>query len=257
MPFWRHLLLPALAKAKLKARKAECLSNNKQLQMGWIMYSGEHAERMMPNSPIVGLNNAATSWVDSDANGQEGWSNLKGNTNIGTLQSALLAPYMGGQIGVYKCPGDTVPSVNGQRLRSVSMNGQMGGVGESASVRTEDTGALVYYKTTDLLCPVPSDAIIFCDEHPGSINDGYMELDSIGGSWPDVPANYLGGNACGMSFADGHAEVHIWRTAALTSPNCNVTEGTPVNSISAGTGNADWIWWRMHTACKPNQAPGT
>ena len=36
------LLLPALAKAKLKAQRVGCLSNLKQLGYAWIMYNGDN-----------------------------------------------------------------------------------------------------------------------------------------------------------------------------------------------------------------------
>ena len=34
------MLLPALGKAKAKALGISCMSNLKQLQLGWVMYSG-------------------------------------------------------------------------------------------------------------------------------------------------------------------------------------------------------------------------
>src|ERR1700727_1677267 len=36
------LLLPALAKAKLKAQTATCLNNQKQLALSWIMYADDN-----------------------------------------------------------------------------------------------------------------------------------------------------------------------------------------------------------------------
>src|ERR1019366_5094179 len=41
------LLLPALARAKLKATGAACLSNQKQLILAWMMYSNDNQERMV------------------------------------------------------------------------------------------------------------------------------------------------------------------------------------------------------------------
>ena len=35
------MLLPALAKAKAKAQGISCLSNNKQLVLGWQLYGGD------------------------------------------------------------------------------------------------------------------------------------------------------------------------------------------------------------------------
>ncbi len=36
------MLLPALSKAKSKASGIKCLSNNKQLALGWQPYAGDH-----------------------------------------------------------------------------------------------------------------------------------------------------------------------------------------------------------------------
>src|SRR5256885_14189234 len=38
------ILLPALAKAKTKAQGAFCMANNKQLQLGWTMFSTDNEE---------------------------------------------------------------------------------------------------------------------------------------------------------------------------------------------------------------------
>jgi len=43
------LLLPALARAKLKATEAACLSNHRQLSMAWKMYASDNGDK------IVGL----------------------------------------------------------------------------------------------------------------------------------------------------------------------------------------------------------
>ena len=56
----------------------------------------------------------------------EGPGSLVGNTNITLYTDGLLAPFLTGETGVYKSPGDITPSANGQRIRSYSMNGQMG-----------------------------------------------------------------------------------------------------------------------------------
>ena len=43
------MLLPALAKSKTKAQGIICLSNQKQLALGWIMYADDH------NGTLVGV----------------------------------------------------------------------------------------------------------------------------------------------------------------------------------------------------------
>src|ERR1700689_5540088 len=43
------LLLPALAKAKQKAQGIQCMSNEKQLSLGWIMYQGDNIGKFALN----------------------------------------------------------------------------------------------------------------------------------------------------------------------------------------------------------------
>src|ERR1041385_7308084 len=44
------LILPALAKAKVEAQKTTCMNNLKQIQLAWLMYSGDNNEMIAPVS---------------------------------------------------------------------------------------------------------------------------------------------------------------------------------------------------------------
>src|SRR6187397_134773 len=44
------MLLPALSNAKDKAQRTRCLSNIKQLQLGWIMYCDDNNDLIPPNN---------------------------------------------------------------------------------------------------------------------------------------------------------------------------------------------------------------
>jgi prepilin-type processing-associated H-X9-DG protein len=228
----------------MKAYATQCRSNLKQIQLGALMYKEDSNGYLLPNAPSNwGLPAGAKSWVD--ANSVEGWGALDGNTNRSLYTSALLAPYVVNQLGVYKCPADNIPSANGPRVRSYSMNGQMGAV--YITDHNLDVGARQYVKETDLLRPVPSEAWIFADENPDSLQDGYLEVDSISGGFPDIPAAYLGG-ACGFSFADGHVEIHKWMTSVLTSIVVVPPKVVHSPSVSGGTQNVDWMWYAQRSA---------
>lgn len=247
------LLLPALARAKLQAKKAGCANNLKQLQLGAFMYKDDNGGTLLPNSPYnSGFGAPGKSWIDCSASTDlESYNTaLSGNTNLGLYTDALLSPYLNGQIGVYSCPGDIIPSPNGPRLRSYSMNGQMGAV-YMTTWNMDATGsktALQYVKESDVICPVPSDAWVFADECPYTIGDGYMQVDTHAGGFPDVPAAYLG-NACGFSFMDGHAEIHPWKTTTLL----NAKGHNPF--VSGTSANQDWVWFKQRSACDPGDAP--
>src|ERR1700744_4360147 len=103
------LLLPALAAAKRKAQAGYCLNNTKQLNLAWIMYSGDNNERLVANN----------GWVETG----EGmnWGNNECNTNVSllTTNSSLFSPYIK-TYGTYHCPGDSLASQNGVRVRTYS-----------------------------------------------------------------------------------------------------------------------------------------
>src|SRR5437773_1604037 len=40
------MLLPALAKAKLRAQALSCMSNGKQIGLGWLMYADDHETKL-------------------------------------------------------------------------------------------------------------------------------------------------------------------------------------------------------------------
>lgn len=251
------LLLPVLSKGKASGWGAQDISNKKQIMAAWTLYAGDFKDYMVPNSPIGYV--GATAWVDS-LNGLENWGygsdSYPGNTNDALLKSALLAPYLSGQIGVYKCPADILPSGNGQRLRSISMNGQMGALGQNV---TNGPGAnnapgVLYVKMNDLICPAPSSAIVFVDEAMATLQDGYLQVDTHGnkGFFPDIPANYHNGGCC-MGYADGHAEIHMWQTQSLLAVPYNQAIGYHNYYVQGVTSNnADWQWWIQRVDCDQN-----
>src|SRR5580658_1933995 len=195
------MLLPALARAKQQAWGTQCVSNLRQCQLAAAEYKNDNNGYLVPNSPYSGYSDAGASnqaWIDS-ANGTETFPGAStGNTNLALYTSGLLAPYIAKQVGVYKCPADQVPSANGQRLRTYSMNGQMGAVYMAKAKFNDDAPALQYSKDSDITHPAPSDAFVFCEESMYSINDGYLEIDSHGGTYPDTPAATYHNNGIGI-----------------------------------------------------------
>jgi len=240
------MLLPALARAKMQAWRAQSVSNLRQLQLGAAMYANDNNGFLLPNAPYGQNLNGSKAWIDVTTMAYvEGLGNQEGNINKALYTDALLAPFLGNQVGVYRSPGDIKPSSNGQRIRSYSMNGQMG----CAYIKNKlnyDSPAIQYVKECDITKPVPSDAFVMCEENPYSINDGYLQISSQPSEYgfPDVPAAYLGGD-CAFSFADGHSEVHKWMTGVLIT-----AKGHSVY-VTGGNQNVDWVWFSQHAAANP------
>ena len=248
------LLLPVLAQARTKARATQCLSNLKQLQTGWQMYANDFADVLLPNAPYnteqQGTNQNPIAWCGT---AEEGWGSLPANTNLAYYNAAIVTPYISGQLGVCKCPGDVVPSANGQRLRSYSMNSQMGQFilsqeGPNYMVNP-NPGYKVYNKANDLVCPSPSMAWIFCDENADSIDDGFMVVNMLMPAWADLPASYHGWSG-GFSFADGHTEIRKWAGNSVKVP---VTPGKVARNVETTANDPDYVWFSQRSTCPLGQ----
>jgi len=236
------MLLPALSKAKSKAQSIKCVSNLKQLQLGWHLYANDNNDVMVPNAPLGG--SPGTSWCYGAT---QGWNNEDANTNTALYKASILAPFMGNQLGVYKCPGDTIASDNGQRIRTYSMNSQMGNLYSYGLTTGYNSKARAYIRLSEIAgFPGPTDAWVFCEENMCSMNDGYLQVSSSTPNFPDVPGSYHKWN-CGFSFADGHAELRKWITTVLKVP---VSKGFRKNSIGTGITNPDWVWFTDHASTK-------
>lgn len=257
------ILMPVLAAAKRRALEAQCINNVKQLQTGWVLYATDNQDVMVPNSPWGGTPN--DSWCPNGGmqypnGGLVGgavmsWKALAGNTNTAVFTNTILAPYMGGQLGVYRCPADIWPSQNGLRVRDYSMQMQVGNLYCYQTTVNENGAAIAYKRLTELhSSPGPADTIVFLEEHPDSmlnnVPDGSLEVDSTGGTFPDVPGS-MHRWGCGMSFADGHAEIHKWITSVLQIPvvqSPSTAPYDPLSDVQATTSpmNADWYWFVSH-----------
>jgi prepilin-type N-terminal cleavage/methylation domain-containing protein len=233
------MLLPALARAKNKARQVQCLNNLKQLQLAWHVYATDFADYMVPNAPLA--TQTVLAWCDT---GYQGWHLEPPNTNTATYLSAILAPYLGGQLGVYKCPADTIPSQNGPRIRSYSMQSQVGNLYTYGTTRGYNANYAAFIKITELTRLQPVDCAVFLEENMCSMNDGFLQVKNGSPVWPDVPGSYHTWN-CGISWGDGHATMRKWVTGVLKIP---VSFGYTAQSITTGINNADYRWWDEHTS---------
>ena len=213
------MLLPALSKAKSKAQQTACLNNQKQLQLCWELYSGDHDEAVVFNDPNIGPGSRV--WIRGYMQ-----DNHVESTNKNLIKEGLLFAY-NGSTDIYHCPADPAQSVLGgkryRRVRSYSINTYMNGWDVGLMFENQK-GYSVNKKTSDITSPGTSQAFVFLDEHERSIDDGTFGVAPEGDKWYNLPATWHN-RGCNFSFADGHAEHWRWvdgRTLALNVINTAV-----------------------------------
>jgi prepilin-type processing-associated H-X9-DG protein len=195
------------------------MNNTKQIALGWIMYADDNNGQLVYNrdGTTVGTALGQEAWVGGwldNASGQPAGYNS--NTNTGLLinhdkyqYGAYLGVYVGKSYSVFKCPADKSTCVYGgatlPRCRSISMNCYVG-----MESRTETVNSKYTLCTKSSLIKSPVNMFVVLDEREDSINDGWFASDpDVLYELVDYPASYHG-NAGGLSFADGHSEIHKW-----------------------------------------------
>ncbi|HWX22039.1 MAG TPA: prepilin-type N-terminal cleavage/methylation domain-containing protein [Candidatus Binatia bacterium] len=251
------MLLPALSRAKVKAQGLMCLGNTKQLTLGWLMYAHDNVDRVANNFGVLETTAEVTgktyrNWV----NNVMSWGTDSMNTNIQLIQNGVMAPYLAGNLGVYKCPADHYASSAqtalgwSSRSRSISMNAFFGAYNANPAstwAQGRNIWATDYRQWLKLTTVAkPSNFFVILDEHPDGINDGYFlnNPDPNTSKWGDTPASYHGG-AGGLSFADGHSEIHKWRSSSTKFPVTTTSYNPPAFDA---LGSLDYRWLMERTA---------
>lgn len=214
------LLLPALSRAKAKAQSIACLSNTKQLQLCWIMYSGDNQERLIPNYlGATPQTPQAEAWILGDVN------YAPDDTNVNNIKNGRLFAY-NTSLAIYVCPADDYKR-NGTtkiaRVRSFSISGQM-----NSDVPGVNANYPIRKKTSDIVNPSPSGASVFVDESSTTLEDGYFAIQVDNRLWQNCPTDRHshGGN---FSFADGHSQYFKWLEPKTGKYSYNEAAQKPVD----------------------------
>jgi prepilin-type N-terminal cleavage/methylation domain-containing protein/prepilin-type processing-associated H-X9-DG protein len=247
------MLLPALSKAKEKTKGITCMNNNRQMVLAWRLYAEDNDDLLVKslNDPAVPENAKRTLLVPGSLDWTAGNRNNWDATN--TIMKSPLQKYDGNSLAIWKCPSD-IGLVNGPggqkvpRVRSQSMS------------QVFDFGGWLPnppYKVYSRIGHIvnPTQTWVEIDEHPDSINDAACAVQMADPSTPDgsvkiidFPASYHNG-AAGLSFADGHSEIHQWKGSTIKQP---VTYGkkTLALNVPAKDSANDVRWWSQNTTVK-------
>ena len=175
------LLLPALSKAKEKAKQIKCLNSIRQLTLCAVMYANDNNGVFAENLPTIAA--SKNSWIQGDMSdtvsvyGQV-TPGVFDSTNKLCITTGTFWPY-DTSLEVYRCPSDPGQRGGIPKVRSFSMNGWIGTTrarGFAAGIQNYRA----YLKESDLTLPGPSRTWMLIDEHELSINDGLLYVDMTG-----------------------------------------------------------------------------
>jgi prepilin-type processing-associated H-X9-DG protein len=281
------MLLPALAKAKIRALNLHCMNNFNQMQKAHTMYSTDFSDKFVPNpdhsyytagNPTPPASIPGANWVVGDVHGWMPSINSGGGADAGNpdimrdSKWSLLAPYVGQSTAIFQCPRDPrVAPYSGNNpslltkpikvVRSISMNQGVGTKGpgpfyptvnsacdqkvdgpwlDGNHGHTADKPYATFGKGSDFNIASPSDIWVMVDDDPWTINDAAMAVIAAEPQFVDYPSPFHD-NACGFSFADGHSEIHKWKS------NLFIHNGVPARTTAQpGIQFNDWFWWAWH-----------
>lgn len=213
------MLLPALSAVKSKARLIQCLNNERQLTLGWIMHADDNEDTLLiaREDPPNG-----EAWINGYLN-----YNPENRSNWDPKQDIERSPiwnYSGESLRIWRCPEDRSTITVGQRVlprvRSYSMNEFIGSppLIVTGGERRPASEFQVYRKLSTFNDPGPSSTFVLLDMREDSINTGGYGVNMAGFpdqpelhgfiGW-DYPASYHNDSGA-LSFADGHSELRRW-----------------------------------------------
>jgi len=236
------MLLPALAKAKMQAKRVRCISNQKQLAVTWMLYVSDNNDWVPSNGHSENPSPDLKFWV------QGAFFDPSQNSDRFMLDPsyAQFANYLR-TTQVYVCPTDAqtvnVNGANVPKLRSYALNAYLGWVGEwdtrmSSLYR-------VFRKQSEMVAQMPGGTYLFLDVHPKSICWPYFGMHMDDEAFFNFPGSSHG-RAGVVSFSDGHIETRRWkdpRTIAAVSSYYHY-------HYDLSPKNADWTWLRERTSVR-------
>ena len=223
------MLLPALAKAKTKAKNTQCLNNLRQLGFAWKIYYSDYENKFPQANRTVAAENL-NAWCYGDQADVYGLyqAGTPDSINENCIRNAVLFRYTLTP-KIYKCPADPRKHATGpDKNRSNSMNPWVSEVrvGPAASA---NANYRLYRREEDITNIGADNLWVFIDESPKAINDSWFAVDMSGTrGLLDLPAATHNG-AYATTFADGHSEIIKLKDGAVI----NATAGGISEALAA------------------------
>jgi len=195
------MLLPALSKARAKARSISCVNNMKQIGLGSTMYSDDNDDYFVPHYNLL-----YHQWARTLV--QEGY--LPGGSDY--HKTFLGDGFWDNNIkpsGVFACPAATIVK-NGDDWSESGAYGYAGttyGINMFLSYNNNQPSNDLYQWWRTIELTAPTSTYLFLDQHGGSSSAVRNGEWSTGVELATLMApNPRHDKSCNVTFADGHVE---------------------------------------------------
>jgi prepilin-type N-terminal cleavage/methylation domain-containing protein/prepilin-type processing-associated H-X9-DG protein len=235
------LILPALTQAKAQARRTQCISNERQLELTWLIYTEDYNEMLVPNgAKSPGDTEKNTLWVLGDYhNFPPAFTN---QIYLLDPRYAAFASYLKHR-GVYKCPSDQTSFIQSRKrfvpqVRSYAINNY---VGTTPSIMERISSKYrTFNKTSDFSSP--ASIFVFQDVNPQNLCTPAFQVfmpGNGGDTFFHYPATHHARSGV-VGFADGHVETHRW-VDPRTFKTAPMGQKVPHNTASPNNKDLAWI----------------
>jgi prepilin-type N-terminal cleavage/methylation domain-containing protein len=235
------MLLPALASAKQRALRIQCLNNERQLAEIWMLYQADNDEWLANNGICDPASPANKMWV------QGTFVQPAANTNSAYIMDpnyAQFANYLK-SARVYVCPTDrqtvVVNGVSWPKQRSYAMNAYVGWKGNWETRLSSNF--TIFQRYSRISSRMPSGTFLFQDVNPDSICWPFFGVQMQTDSFFNFP-NSSHSHGGIISYTDGHAEYHRWKDPRTIHPH---SFNYHLHSDASPT-NTDLAWLRARTS---------
>jgi prepilin-type N-terminal cleavage/methylation domain-containing protein len=242
------MLLPALSNAKLKATESKCRNNQRQLVLGFTMYSSDNRDKMPLSEGLSG----SGFYVEPSISGTT--ANAEQTIATALRTTCPFFSYVP-NYQEFHCPSDnrsTFPlngSSGGWAYVSYS---KANGMGYQAGYWGDGgvSGGVQIPYTLSSSVLAPSSTFVFIEEaDTRGFNEGTWVVDRSGGvgasGWVDDFAIFHGITST-FGFSDGHAEGRAWKNTQLIAAEKAIAKGSFSGFYAPGGDKKDpdyvWIW---------------
>jgi len=215
------ILMPALQRVREQGKRASCLSNLKQLQLCWHMYTDDHDGKIV---------NGSASW---DAGGENPWTwipsrDASPDAAQKTFERGALYKYYSTP-KIFRC-STGIPGERATYAIVDAMNGHAWGGGLPKGVWIKHRADIRQ----------PSNRIVFIDEGRLSFGSWTVYYDEERW-WDPVPLRH--GKGTTVSYADGHAGDRRWMDARTIEMAERTWKSDPVTGFTETHPNNEDLRW--------------